>query len=294
MVRGSMVGGTDYSHQSLSDMIKDLHSWITALTETINLIDTTENELVQVGFWNQCDYDFRSICGYSRKFFDTATSDLKEVIDGVYSEIKEFHVKVLFKLAETAREINKDARKIWSSYSNKDYGDPVFKKVESLHYELCSMTGDMYDLNNLAYRFNDFVGRKVNSMGDNAKVSNVFNAPVTGFQQNLDHSTGTQNIGAQTIDLDELKTIVLEIKELLRDVPIEDKEEIEESLIDLEEAIQNNDTKKSKLKAFGGAITNGLKSLFTMESFNKIDEVSAKLPQVAENFGKVLHKIIGI
>lgn len=194
---------------------------------------------------------------------------------------------MLFKLAETAHEINDHARKVWSCYRDKDYGEPVFKKVESLHYELCSMTSDMFDLNNLAHRVNDFVGRKVKSM-DDTKVSNVFNAPVTGFQQNPDHATGTQNIGTQTTEMNELKAIVLEIKQLLQNVPKEDKEEIEELLIDLEEAIQNNDMKKSKLKAFGGAITNGLKSLFTIKSFNNINEVSSKLPQVTENLENVL------
>lgn len=79
MIRGAIVGTTDYSHQSVTDMLGDLHSWIIALTETINLLDTTVDELVQIGFWTQCDYDFRSICGYSRKFFDTATNDLNEV-----------------------------------------------------------------------------------------------------------------------------------------------------------------------------------------------------------------------
>lgn len=293
MVRAGMVGMTDYSHQSLSDMQKDLQSWITALIETNTNNNAIVNELVYIKVWSQCDYDFRSIYGYSRKFFDTATTDLKDVIDGIASEIQEYHIKVLLKLAETAHEIHDIAKKVWSEYRDKDYSDPVFKKVESVHYEICNMTGDMFDLNNLAHRLKDFVGRKASGMSENTRVNNIFHAPVTGFQQNLDHSTGEQNIATQTSDQDELKAIMLEIKQLLSNLPAEDKEDIEESLGDLEEALQNNDTKKSRIRAFGGAVTSGLKSLFTMDSFNKIDEISDKLPQVVENFEKVLHNFIG-
>jgi vacuolar-type H+-ATPase subunit E/Vma4 len=293
MVRAAIVGMTDYSHQSLSDMQEDLHSWIIALNETNTTNDAIVNELVLIRSWSQCDYDFRSIYGYSRKFFDTATTNLKDVIDGIASEIQEYHIRELFNLAATAHEIYDNAKKVWSEYRDKDYNDPVFKKVESIHYEICNMTGDMFDLNNLAHRLKDFVGRKASGMSENSRVNNIFHAPVTGFQQNLDHSTGTQNIATQTTDQEELKAIMLEIKQLLSNLPAEGKKEIEESIGDLEEALQDNSTKKSRIRAFGVAVSSGLKSLFTMDSFNKIDEVSTKLPQVVENFEKVLHKIIG-
>lgn len=293
MVRAWTIGMTDYSHQSLSDMEKDLHSWLTALDETNTNNDAIVNELEKNGFWIQCDFDFRSIYAYSRRFFVTAITNLNDVIDGIASEIQEYHIKVLLNLAKTAHEIHDDAKKVWSEYRDKDYSDPGFKRVESLYTEIRSMAGDMYDLNNLAHRLNDFVGRKASGMGDNTKVNNFFHAPVTGFQQNLDQSTGTQNVTTQTTDQDELKAIMLEIKQLLSNLPAEDKEEIEESLGDLEEALQNNDTKKSRIRAFGGAVTSGLKSLFKMDSFNKVDELSTKLPQVVENFERILHKIIG-
>ncbi|OFD90559.1 hypothetical protein BWGOE13_55260 [Bacillus mycoides] len=289
-----MIGTTDYSHQSLSDMFIDLEKWIKGITETQQLLHTTIDDLSQNGHWSQCDFDFRSLCGYTIKFFDTAINDLKEVMDGIYTEIKEYHIKILFSLAKKAHEIYDHAKKVWSEYSNKAYGDPIFKKIESLDYEICNMTGDMFDINNLAHRLGDFIGRKVNGMGNEAKVTNIFKAPVNGgIQQNFDNSIGIQNIGSNTTELERLKDVMLDIKELLKDVPKENREEIEDSIIDLEEVIQNNDAKKSKLRAFGGAIIDGLKKLFTVQAIESVEKISTKLPQVIENFEKALHKIIG-
>ncbi|ABY42429.1 hypothetical protein [Bacillus mycoides] len=289
-----MVGSTDYSHQSLSDMLIDLEDWIKGITETQDKAIKTIDSLTQSGDWNQYD-DFRAISAFTMKFLDTAKYDLKEVIDGIHTEIKEYHTKILFSLAKTAREIHDNARKVWSSFPNKKYGDPVFQKVERLIYDFRDMLGDMYDINNLAHRLKDFIGRKVNSMEKNeGRITNIFQAPVTGMQQIFDTSTGTQNIGSSTTDLDELKKVIMEIKELLLDVPKENKEEIEDSITDLEEAIQNSsDGKKSKLRAFGGAISSGLKNLLTIKTLENVEKISTTLPQITENFEETLHKVIG-
>ncbi|WP_033667293.1 hypothetical protein ACSYR0_03280 (plasmid) [Bacillus cereus] len=290
-----MVGSTDYSHQSLSDMLIDLEDWIKGITETQDEAIKTIDFLTKSGDWNQYDDDFRVLSAFIMKFLDTAKCDLKEVIDGIHTEIKEYHTKILFSLAKIARQTHDDARKVWSSIPNKKYGDPVFQKFERLIYDFRDMLGDMYDINNLAHRLKDFIGRKVNSMEKNeSRLTNIFYAPVTGMQQNFDNSTGTQNIGSSTNNLDELKDAIIEIKELLLVVPKENKEDIEESINDLEESIQTgSDGNKSKIRAFGGAILSGLKKLLTIETLENAEKISTKLPEVTENFEKILHKIIG-
>jgi hypothetical protein len=292
LVRSRLVGFTDYSHQSLADMLTDLKGWIKGITETQEMIKTTIGDLTQSGDWTKSDFDFQSVCGYSSKFFDTAINDLGEVNDGISTEIKEYHVNILFSLAKTAHETNDNAKKVWSNYRNKDYGESVFDKIESLHIEICTMLGDMFDLDNLAHRLKDFIGRKVKAMGNDGKVLNVFNAPITGIQQNFDSSTGTQKISSGTNDLDELRAVIMEIKEILIDIPKDSKGELEDSIIDLEEEIKRSEVKKSKLRAFGGAITTSMKKLFTIQALENAEKISTKLPQVIENFEKILSKMI--
>ncbi|MGN7764176.1 hypothetical protein [Paenibacillus sp. 22594] len=286
-----MVGLTDYSHQSLTDISIDLEEWNNSLEESVKVINKISAELIQNGYWKQVDFDFRSICAYAVKFFDTAKSDIREVIEGIHTEIKEYHFKILIKLATTAQEIFSDAKKVWSSYRDKEYGEANFSKVESIDSEICNMAGDMFDLDNLAHRIKDFIGRKVVDMDNGARVNNIFQGSVTGFQQNLDNSTGIQNIGNSNVDIEELRSIITEIKELLGSVPNEEKDEIVESLNDLEETIESDIPKKSKIKAFGALVLSGLKKLFTLETFAKVETLSTKLPQVTENFEKVLDKI---
>jgi len=293
MVRGLIIGATDYSHQSLADMLIDLEEWINSLEESVQEISKVKNDLVESGYWERVDFDFSSVCAYTVRFFDTAKVDLMEVIDGIHTEIKEYHFKVLLKLAKTAREIFSHTKHVWSEYSNKEYGEANFHKVESIYYIVCYMTGDMFDLDNLAHRINDFIGRRVVDLNNGSKINNIFQGSVTGFQQNFDNSTGVQNMNSnKNVDIEEFKKVISEIKELLNGVLIEEKEEIVESLNDLEESIEIGDTKKSKIKAFSGAILTGLKKLFTLETFSNIETISTKLPQVAENFEKVLDKIL--
>lgn len=275
-------------------MLIDLEDWIRNINETQAGVKKTIDNLTQNGYWNQFDIDFRAFSAYTIKFFNTANCDLQEAIDGIHNEIKDYHIKILLSLAKTARETHDHARKVWANIPDKKYGDPIFQKIESIYYEIRDMLGDMYDINNLAHRLTNFIGRKVNSMNTSERVTNVFNAPVTGVQQNFDESTGTQNFGFDnTTDLEELKGVILEIRELLIEVPKDNKEEIEDSINDLEEVIQSSDVKKSKLRAFGGAVTIGLKKLFTIQALENAEKISTKLPQVTENFEKVLSKIIG-
>ena len=131
-------------------------------------------------------------------------------------------------------------------------------------------------------------------MTERTNVTNVFNAPVSGVQQNFDDSQGTQSIGSNTsaVNMNELNSILETIKGLLEELSQETTEDVNESISDLQECIvQDVLPKRSKFNAFGSAVVGGLRQLFTVKGIANLDTVSNQLPQIVDNLEKIIHQI---
>lgn len=295
MARGFIIGSTDYRNQSLQDMLIDLENWIKTLEETTLLFKSTIKELEQINYWAVVDFDFRASCYDLMRYFNTALAELQEVINGINSEIKQYHIRLLRNLGENAHEQHTHHRRVWRQYENKEYGKKPFEKVEMLYSEGSDMAGDMFDLSNLAERLEHFVGmsKQVDKSKSSVNVNNHFHASVTGFQQNNDSNEITQTVNVQSDtkhELEELTNIISQLKELLDQSTSDEKEEIAENLSDLEETIQQEEPKKSRIKAFGNSVSSGMKKMITMKAFNNVDEVSSKLPKLIDNFNNIIDK----
>ena len=296
MTRSMAIGMTDYSSQSPKDMLIDLEQWIKSLQDTNLVFNSTIDELRQVGYWENIDFDFRASCFGLVQFFTTAVTDLQEVINGMHSEIKPYHIRLLKNLGNKAQEQHTFHRKKWREYENKEYGDPTFRKVEKLYEEGSDMTGDMYDLNNLMHRLEDFVGmsKQETDTKSSLHVSNHFNAPITGMQQNYESKDIHQFLNIQDNtkkDINELREIISQLKEILEQSTSGEKEEIAENINDLEEAIEQEVPKKSRIKAFGTSVGSGMKKLLTMKAFNNMDEMTVKLPRMIDNFNSIIDRV---
>lgn len=200
MARGFIVGSTDYSNQSLQDILLDLNQWVKYLSDSKTIFKSVISELEKESYWSSVDYAFKASCYDLITYFNTAIADLDEVIKGIDSEIKEFHIKLLENLGSTAHEQYEHHRSAWKGYGYKDYGEDNFKKLEELYAVGCDMTGDMFDLNNLAPRLEQFVGKsKVDITKPTTQVNNNFNAPITGLQQNFDSITVQQAVNTDPL-----------------------------------------------------------------------------------------------
>ncbi|MBD8848407.1 hypothetical protein [Priestia megaterium] len=295
MVRGLTIGSTNYSSQSLQDMLVDLENWILSLKDSDELFESTIKELEKSGYWSSVDYDFKASCYDLRRYFNTAVNDLQEVINGINSEIKEYHIKLLKNLGINAREQHTHHRKVWKEYQNQEYGDTNFRKVEKLYAEGSDMAGDMLDLNNLALRLEHFVG--MSKQDSNSKsginVNNHFHSTVTGIQQNYDSHDIQQTLNLESNkskEIEEMKIIINQFKGFLEQSTSDEKEEIAENLSDLEGTIEKEEPKKNRIKSFGNAVSTGMKNMLTMKSFNNADEVATKLPKIIDNFNNILDK----
>ncbi|MGR9047091.1 hypothetical protein ACQ4XT_00295 [Halobacillus faecis] len=293
MARGMIVGSTDYGNQSLEDIRKDLIQWINSLEETIQDFNAAIEDLESNGMWTSLDYDFKSSSLSLIRFFNTAITDIKNVIDGIDSEIKEYHINLVMNLGQKAHELYELHRKIWRQVPNKQYGNPNFRHVEKLYEEGSNMTGDMFDLNNVAPRLKQFVGKSNSGDGSTnpVTVTNNFNSPVSGMQQNYNSHDVHQNNNQGSESIHELKQMIGELQHLIeKESTSEHKKEVLNNLEDLDETLSKDEPRTNQIKAFGNAITGSLKNMLTMKSFKNTEEVSSKLPKIIENFQSVLDK----
>lgn len=76
MPRSMFAGSTDYSHQSLDDIIIDLNDWATSLESTIAFLDDSQRELDANGFWERVNIDFVLVVLTALKFYRTALSEI--------------------------------------------------------------------------------------------------------------------------------------------------------------------------------------------------------------------------
>jgi hypothetical protein len=61
MSRGYIAGSTDYSHQTIDDIIADLKDEIEILNATIEYVQKNKKELIESGYWSNVPDDFKNI-----------------------------------------------------------------------------------------------------------------------------------------------------------------------------------------------------------------------------------------
>jgi len=91
-------------------------------------------------------------------------------------EVKQHHIKRLYKIATVAQEINVDIGKIWhQQYHNKQYGNSDFSIIEDIYADTRNMAVNLLDMANIAERLNDYIGKtNPNMTKNNPWISGLF------------------------------------------------------------------------------------------------------------------------
>jgi hypothetical protein len=162
MAKGLLAGMTDYNHQSFEDIIGDLEKERKNTIAFKNQIEQNIDILKQNGYWdNSVPFDFKSIVAYSLRHFNTVISEFSDLEKDLVNEVQQNHLKRLRKIANVAQEINVDIGKIWhQQYGNKDYGNDSFRIVEDIYADTRDMAVNLLDMENIAERLDDFIGKK--------------------------------------------------------------------------------------------------------------------------------------
>ena len=161
MTKGIFGGMTDYSHQSLSDIIIDLNNEIRIINSFLAVINKNIDDLKIASYWDKkVPYDFRNIVYYALRHYNTAIAEFKDIIPDLNREVKDHHIRRLKQIANVAQQINIDIGQIWhKEYENKEYGNDDFFKVELVYGNTRDTAVSLLDIDNIAERLNDFIGR---------------------------------------------------------------------------------------------------------------------------------------
>lgn len=163
MSRADTAGMTDYSHQSLEAILKDLSSWLIALKETMIYLENNSQKLVDNGYWEEVNIDFKWIFARAYKFYATALTEIEEIKEQLPIEVQSNHVTRLNQIGIISHEIYMDWSDVWvNDVKPKQYGNPNFFILENLHNRSVDMAADLLDLSNVADRLKDYIGRKGN------------------------------------------------------------------------------------------------------------------------------------
>lgn len=162
MAKDLFGGMTDYSHQSFDDIIVDANSEIKNLTGFISMIEDNVNKLKITSYWStEVLPNFKGMVAYALKHYQTAKTELDEILKEIDFEVQEHHCKRLLRIAQVAQEINIKIGKIWhQEYLDKDYENPQFELVDSIYRDTRDMAVNLLDVSNIAERLKDFIGKK--------------------------------------------------------------------------------------------------------------------------------------
>ena len=174
MAKGSIGGGTDYSHQTLDDIKSDLISEAKNAKDFINMIEEKIEKLETIGYWNSnVPYDFKSCVAYALRHYSTTIHEIEDIVSDFPSEIKEHHCVRLRNIGQVARQIDTDISQIWYRRDfKKEYETPNFLMLEDVCADTQQMAINLLDINNMASRLEQFIGRK--TMVNNPWPSGLF------------------------------------------------------------------------------------------------------------------------
>jgi hypothetical protein len=165
MVRSIYCGNTNYSNQSLDDMIKDLEAWLSDIKKTKSDLQKKWKKIQDSGLEKRIYSDFVILLYKSIHSLETFEVEIAEILlDIKHEEIKKNHVKRLRKIGDIGSELNHEFGLIWhqgyEEHGDKRYGESWFDDVEFLYICARQQMSEMMDIISLSKRLEDFVGRK--------------------------------------------------------------------------------------------------------------------------------------
>ena len=118
-------------------------------------------------------YSFKNCVAYALKHYSTTIHEIEDIVSDFPSEIKEHHCVRLRNIGRVADQINTDIGQIWHRRDlKKEYEKPNFLILEDVYTDTRDMAVNLSDIDNIANRLDQFVGRK--TMVNNPWMSGSF------------------------------------------------------------------------------------------------------------------------
>lgn len=162
MAQGLIAGATNYDEQSILDIKKDIEKWISYSSRIREFFETTIADLKNQDYWDsKVPYNFQSFCIDVPKICETFSSDFEIVLDSIKNDrITQREINLMKNVYKVSKENEEYS---WKSFKDRsdgywyDYGNPLFKKVESLYEKGRDYFLTLKDISNAVIRMEDYM-----------------------------------------------------------------------------------------------------------------------------------------
>ena len=233
----SIFGGfTDYTGQSLEDILQDIENWIDYTVEMKLKMNGWIEQSKSSGYWDKIGFDFKQLVLYTVSYYNTILSDLKIVKrDGVNDALIDRDLSLLRSIGKKSAELNAEYGLTWHRSDGErwmDYGNPDFAVVEKMYQKGRDYFVTMQDAYNTTFRLEDYMQ---NGNGNNVtfkeKVSN------SQIQIGTVNSAQTKIVNNSSFPYDEVMEVLSEINKYKVDMEEQLGEQAEEFSKTLAEVI---------------------------------------------------------
>lgn len=187
-----IAGATDYSTQTLKNILDDVRRWVAYCNKIIKLSNSVSQ--IDKPYIDKIPFDFRCVLLNFTNEAQSLKSDLrliakdlkkKRVLDSTY--------KLLSRIGVNSLTLFRDLKKTYKADSYwKDYDDENFKKVENLYCENGDFYATLFDASNAAERLKDYMNdekkSKVKIVAKNSIVGDNNNVKINSENEETDEN----------------------------------------------------------------------------------------------------------
>lgn len=212
-MQGIIGGATSYEEQSLKDILNDIDGWYTYTDHIKKYIIEQRQTMIESGFWDKVDFDFKLTIETSITYFDTIIHDLSIIRASIDKGcVTQKEVKLLRNIGVKAHEYNAEYPKTFKqSYGWRDYGNPDFEPAENSYAKGRDFFVTLQDAANAASRLEDYM-ENGNIINNNMNI----NGNISDSQVQVGNINSSQNINITTnFDYEKVLDVLKEIKEYI-------------------------------------------------------------------------------
>lgn len=257
MAQSIFGGSSEYSDQTLADIVEDLEKWVVFSKETLTLFDKTICELKQNNYYQTVPFNLRAMYERATRKLNTFISDLNVIINSINTDsIFIRDVNLLNNIGRISILSNHQFGMVYHDiidrWNGANFQDPKFLMIERLYLEGRDVFVSLMDASNAAERLKDYMSNR-HQQNQNITVygsDNHIQAAIGSnneFIMNVNKTIGKES----ATQLDCLLTELLQKTELFyREDQRNEKQEVSELVEGIREEMMKPEPKKGRIRSY--------------------------------------------
>ncbi|KQS23530.1 hypothetical protein ASF99_13575 [Exiguobacterium sp. Leaf187] len=257
MAQSIFGGSSEYSDQTLADIIEDLEKWVVFSEETLSLFDKTICELKQNNYYQTVPFNLRAMYERATRKLNTFISDLNVIIKSINADsIFIRDVNLLNNIGRISILSNHQFGTVYHDivdrWSGANFQDSNFLMIERLYHEGRDVFVSLMDASNAAERLKDYMSDR-HQQNQNITVYGSDNHIQAAFGSNNEFIMNVNKTieKESAIQLDCLLTELLQKTELFYgEDQRNEKQEVSELVEGIREEMMKSEPKKGRIRSY--------------------------------------------